>query len=347
MMTEPATTAKAYCNVLALQKGLDPAGSASDFETLVVAEIPLPWKKNMYSEAGVLPQETIDLLALWLKRYHEGLGYRNHALMIAPDKTYSQAGCRRLMFYTRKPGAIAQFDKVEYVVPEHLLGPLMWALHEDRNRLSEFDAYRVPEGDHIRELLVCTHGTVDAACAKFGYPLYNYLRKHHASEQVRVWRVSHFGGHVFAPTMMDMPLGHYWAYVGDEQADRIVKREVDVTALRGHYRGWAGLEHAHAQAAEREIWQCEGWNWFNYLKLATVLARDEAEEPSWMEIRLDYEVPETGARGAYEARVEVQQRIETIGTTGYERTYPYPQYVVTQLEKVEYPDGSESPLPRL
>jgi hypothetical protein len=335
MMTEQATATKAYCNVLAIEKGLDPAGYASDFETLIVAEIPLPWKKNIYKKAGALPQETIDLMEVWLKRYHEGLGYHNHALMIAPDKAYSQAGCRRLMFYTRKPGAIADFDKVEYLVPENRLGPLMWALHEARDQRPSFEAYRVPEADHIRELLVCTHGTVDAACAKFGYPLYNYLRKNYASDQLRVWRVSHFGGHVFAPTMMDMPLGHYWAYVEDEQADQIVKRNGDVAALRGHYRGWAGLERSYTQVAEREIWQREGWDWFSYPKSATVLAQDEAEEPEWMEVRLEYETPKTGVCGAYEARVEIQHRIETIGTTGYERTYPYPQYVVTRLEKVE------------
>lgn len=334
-MTTAPTTTKAYCNVLAMEKGLDPAGHASDFSDLMVAEVPLPWNRKIYDQAGALPQEAIDLMALWLKRYHEGLGYPHHMLMIAPDKEYSRAGCRRVMFYTRSSGAFARFSKVEYLVPENQMGPLMWALHEDRGRLPEFDAYRVPEGDYLRDILVCTHGTIDAACAKFGYPLFKYLRQNHASNQLRVWRVSHFGGHVFAPTLMDMPLGHFWAYVEEAQADQIVAQNGDVRALRGHYRGWSGLEYGHIQAAEREIWQREGWAWFSYPKSGKVLAQDAAEEPEWKEVRIEYEVPGSGVRRAYEARVEVQRRIETIGTTGYEHTYPYPQYVVTRLEKVE------------
>ncbi len=335
MMTEPITTTKAYCNVLAIQKGLDPAGYAGDFEDLLVVEIPLPWKKNMYSEVGVLPQEALDLMALWGQRYRDGLGYPHRALMIAPDKKYSHAGCRRVMFYTRQPDAFAQFDKVEYLVPETLVGPLMWALYEGRDQLPEFETYRTAEADSVRDILVCTHGTVDAACAKFGYPLYNYLRKYHSSDQLRVWRVSHFGGHVFAPTLMDLPLAHFWAYVEDEQADQIVAQKGDAHALRAHYRGWSGMESGHMQAAEREMWQREGWAWFSYPKTGQVLAQDEAEEPEWVEVRVEFENPETGARMAYEARVEVQQRIETIGTTGYEHTYPYPQYVVTRLDKME------------
>lgn len=329
------TTTKAYCNVLAIQKGLDPAGSAGDFEDLLVAEVPLPWKKNMYREAGVLPQEALDLLMVWLKRYHDGLGYPHRALMIAPDSEYSHAGCRRVMFYTHQRGAFARFDKIEYVVPENQVGPLMWALYEDRERLPDFEQYRVPQADHRRDLLVCTHGTVDAACAKFGYPLYRHLRRNHSSEHMRVWRVSHFGGHVFAPTLMDMPLAHLWAYVEAEQADQIAAQSGDVRALRGHYRGWSGLESAFLQAAEREMWQREGWMWFSYLKIGRVLAQDDAEEPAWAEVRVEFERPETSAREAYEARVEVQQRIQTIGTTGYTEEYSYPQYVVTRLEKTD------------
>lgn len=118
--------------------------------------------------------------------------------------------------------------------------------------------------------MVCKHGTVDAARAKFGYPLYKYLRKNHASDELRVWRVSHFGGHVFAPTLMDMPLSHYWAYVEEEQAAQIIQRSGNVRDLRGHYRGWAGLDNSFLQAAEREMWQCEGWDWFAYQKFGQI-----------------------------------------------------------------------------
>ncbi len=65
-MAVPATTTRCYCNVLAMQKGLDPVGSAYSFDDAVVVETPLPWKHDIYQQAGALPQRATDLLALWL-----------------------------------------------------------------------------------------------------------------------------------------------------------------------------------------------------------------------------------------------------------------------------------------
>lgn len=325
---------KAYCNCLALEKGLDPAGHAGSFDDAVLIEVPLPWKRDLYQQAGPLPQEAIDLLAVWLQAYHETGEYRHRPLLIAPDAVYSRRGFRRVMFYTRRPGAVAGFEKVEYSVPEGELGGLLWALFQARDDLPRFEPYRTPEADAIRDILVCTHGTIDAACAKFGYPLYSDLRRSCASDHLRVWRVSHFGGHVFAPTLMDMPTGHYWAYVEAAQARQIVTWSGDVAALRGHYRGWAGLADGFAQAAERELWQKHGWDWFTYAKTGAVLAQDsDAEHPAWAEIGITYQAAD-GTGGAYTLRVEVQQYIETISTTGYEQVYPYPQYVVTSLQRM-------------
>ena len=237
MSNSPQGSAKCYCNVLAMQRGLDPAGSAGDFEDAVIIEIPLPWKNDMYQQAGVLPQEVINLLGVWLQRYHEGLPYNHTLLMVVPDPAYSRPGFRCVMYYSRPLGRFARYDKVEYLVPESEYGALIWSLFEAKTDLARFEAYRQPGADLIRDLLVCTHGTVDAACAKFGYPLYKYLCQHHASDHLRVWRVSHFGGHVFAPTLIDMPLGHYWGYLDLPLAEQIVTQQGPVDTLHGHYRG--------------------------------------------------------------------------------------------------------------
>ncbi|MBZ0284040.1 MAG: sucrase ferredoxin [Anaerolineae bacterium] len=323
------TTVKAYCNVLALQRGLDPTGYAGHFEDAVLIETRLPWKNQLYHEAGALPQEMIDLLGIWLQRYRDGQPYHHRPLLIAPDSKYSRPDFRRVIYYAHAPGAFAQYDKTEYLVPESELGSLLWSLFEAKDRLFGFDQYRVFE-DMGRDLLVCTHGNIDAACAKFGYPLYNHLRR---KSGVRVWRCSHFGGHVFAPTMIDMPTGHYWAYVGTEQADQIVERCDDVGKLRGHYRGWAGLEDGFLQAAERELWQREGWKWFEFTKTGTVLAQDpNPENPCWAEVRFEYASLNGTVMGRCEARVEVRAHIETISTTGCPDLYKYPQYVVTHME---------------
>jgi hypothetical protein len=327
------TSIKAYCNVLALEKGLDPAGYATAFDTLMLMEAPLPWKKEMYAAVGALPQEVIDLIRLNVQRYHEtGVLPKARPLVIAPDAEYSRPGFRRVILFKREAALIAEFTRTEYLLPNTEMGKLIWALAEENGTLPHFTAYQVEHNQAMRDLLVCTHGTVDAACARFGYPLYNNLRHNYANDHLRVWRVSHFGGHVFAPTMMDMPTGHYWAYVEAAQSPQIVQREGDVAALRGHYRGWAGLTGGFIQAAERELWQRYGWDWFICRKAGMVLAQDPDEEhPQWAEVQISFELP-NGQKQTAQAHVEVQHHVETIPTTGYAETYKYPQYRVTQLE---------------
>ena len=329
-MIAETTTGKAYCNCLALESGLRPSGHAGDFQDAFILEAPLPWKLDMMQKAGALPQTVIDLLALWLQEYRAGKGYPHRPLVIAPDPEYSREGFRRVMFYTRPAGLFAEYEKTEYSVPEADAGALVWAWYQDRDALGRFEPYRMTEADAVRDILICTHGTVDAACAKFGYPLYKYMRDHCAHDGLRVWRVSHFGGHVFAPTLMDMPHGGYWAYIDRAQADQIAQHSGAVRLLEGHYRGWAGVEDGFMQAAEGALWQTHGWDWLNWQKSGQIMAIDDAEQPSWADVQIRYATPQ-GETGAYSVRVEVRQYIETIVTTGDERRHNYPQFVATEI----------------
>lgn len=329
-MTSPAPDiAKAYCNCLAQERGLSPIGHADYFEDALIIETPLPWPMDMMQKAGALPQPVVDLLALWVQDYREGKGYPHRPMVVAPDPVYSQRGYRRVMFYTRPTGLFAQFNKVEYLLPTEEVGALVWSLYQDREALSQFERYRVPEAETLRDLLVCTHGTVDAACAKFGYPLYKHMRDRHNPAAERVWRVSHFGGHVFAPTMMDMPTGHYWGYVGAEQADQIMRRDGDTAALQNHYRGWAGAHDGFEQVAEYDLWQQHGWEWIHFPRQAAILAQEDTSAPQWAEVEITYTRPD-GTIEAATRSIEITRSIETITTTGNAHTYAYPQYRVKE-----------------
>ncbi|MCC9076509.1 hypothetical protein FKZ61_010355 [Litorilinea aerophila] len=332
--TAPHLQDSTYCNVLARQNGLDPGGHAGHFDDAVLVETPLPWRRDIYQTAGPLPQELIDLLALWLERYRQTGIYNHRPLLIAPDPDYSEPGYRRVIFYRRPQEPCAHFHKTEYSVPEAKVGPLLWALFQDREGLAAFEPYRRPEAERLRDLLVCTHGTVDVACAKFGYPLYRNLRHEIASPDLRIWRVSHFGGHVFAPTFLDMPTGHYWAYMDVAESEAVLGRTGAPAALYGHYRGWAGLPTGFAQAVEREIWQQEGWQWFDYPKACTVLEQDtDGASPRWMVIRMDFRRTD-GSSAGYLARVEISHTVETRPSTRGADAYAYPQYEVSWLKLV-------------
>lgn len=328
-----------FCSLCAREAGLDPIGSADSYRHLLAVEIPLPWPLAMYERPGPLPEELIELRRRQIEAYYQGQTLSMTAFAIAPDAAYSQPGMRRVLSFRRPEGAFAAFAREEYLAPEAELGPLCWALLFDHDRLPDFARYRLPDTG-TRDLMVCTHGNVDAACAKFGFPLYRDLRRlaDESGGRLRAWRVSHFGGHVFAPTLIDMPEFRYWAYVDRETAELLATRRGDIARLRGCYRGWAGLESPLLQAAERELLLRFGWAWLGYLKQGKILAQGEATasgEPAWAEVRIDYAAPDGRCRGTCLARVELERHIATPHSSNSPETYPYPQYTVAWLRDTQ------------
>jgi len=332
-----------FCSVCAQQAGLDPIGYAHSYKHMLAVETPLPWPIEMYEQPGVLPQELLDLRKRLIEAYEAGESLGVYAFILAPDKAYSAPGHRRVISYKRPEGLFARFLQEEYLVPEAETGPLCWALLFDQGSLPRFEVYRQPDNG-VRDLMVCTHGAVDAACAKFGFPIYRQLRAlaDTMDGRLRIWRINHFGGHVFAPTLLDMPEFRYWGYIGKEEAPLLAMRECDVARLRGCYRGWAGLEDELVQVVERELLVRYGWAWINYPKRGRIVAKDPGVDPNdhdahptWAEVELEYAAPDGSERGIYAGRVELQGHVTTIYSTGSPETYPYPQYAVTRLEHVE------------
>jgi hypothetical protein len=329
-----------FCSVCARQVGLDPGGHAGyDYTTILAIELPLPWPLALFSDPSRLPDGILAVRRHIVEEYRRIQQVQIGLVGIAPDKDYSIPGMRRAICWRRPDQPFAQFGRSEYLAPEAQLGPLAYALAVAPERLSDFDAHLQGAGG-ARDLLVCTHGSVDAACSKFGYPTYAHLRRIAADSggALRAWRATHFGGHVFAPTLIDLPHGSFWAYIEREEAELLAGRNGDVVRLRDHYRGWAGLNSPFLQVLERELFVRYGWAWLGYAKSGRILSQDEAAapgkhgeaEPSWAEVRLDFRAPD-GARGAVTARVELATRVEVIHTSGGDEAYAYPQYAVAWL----------------
>lgn len=322
-----ATAVGHFCNVLAREKGLDPIGYAGVADCFIALELPLPWPRGLW-QSDALPQEVRELITLW---YSDTTTPRPRLrpLVIAPEAP--TAGQRRVLYFERPQGMFASYHKREYLLPEAQAGALIWALLIAPERLADYDRYLTDQP--TKDIMVCTHGSVDVACAKFGYPIYQSLKRSFADETTRLWRVSHFGGHVFAPTLLELPAGRYWAYMDSGKPERLLAREGDVRELYGHYRGWSALESGFLQAAEREVLMREGWAWLSYPKRGLTLAQEDAEEPGWAEVRLEFVRPD-GSAGAFEVRVELSMPIETRYSSAETETYPYPQYRVTRFEQM-------------
>jgi hypothetical protein len=325
-----AQSAPTYCSILAQEQGFDPIGTASSYEDLILIELPLPWAYRIW-DSSHLPADLVEYLLEEAKARE----YRMWVLFIAPDAEYCRPGLLRVMHIQRPTGLATKFKRSEYWLPNDEMPALVRAICATPDNLSAWDEYRQPLAENLRDIMVCTHGSVDVVCAKFGFPSYKVLRTQYASDRVRVWRISHFGGHICAPTLLSFPDGRAWAYIGAEQAPHLVEERGTPRDLYDNYRGWALLAPPLAQVVEREVWMREGWAWLDCQVEAEVVAADEPEDdhakPTWGEVHLHYVRPD-GSRGRYEGRVELSRTLDLYGSTKNEKPHAIAQYRVTALE---------------
>lgn len=324
MTASPLTADCKFCSDVSKANGEDPIGTANPSDRWLVMEIPMPWTEERFHEDPLL-QPIHDL-------FHELMaqGIRVAPIAIAPDRQYSIPEHAHLFYYRRGSKTGGQLEKQTYLVPPVQMVALIKALLSQPDNLPQFAAYQQP-ADTIRDIMVCTHGNIDVACARFGQPIYAQLRNEYANDQLRVWRCSHFGGHQFAPTLMDFPTGQAWGHLEPEILPALIKRDRPVTELRSFYRGQSGLSQ-FAQIVEREIWQQRGWEWLNYCKTEQAIAHDE-ENADWAEILIDFAAPNGLETGTYKARVEACGSVITAHNSGAATT-SVKQYRVSYLNQI-------------
>lgn len=262
---EPARTipVRQSCSLVARTAAEDPIGTARPFDRFLMLELPLPWPPGMGTpvwETDRVPFPLRTALRSATRRTEErGLTMKTFAA--APDPEYSTPGLLRIICFDRAPGPAAPLTRTEHHIPTDQAPALIDALFtDDPAALTPFAAYRDP-APH-RDLVVCTHASVDACCGTFGYPFFKQLRQTHGSTgTVRVWRISSFGGHRFAPTLVDFPEGRVWGNLTPDRMAQLVNRTGDPVDLMDLYRGWACLPHPGEQVLERELFRTYGWDW--------------------------------------------------------------------------------------
>ena len=315
-----------FCSTLALEKGLDPTGYTTSAKRFFALENPFPWPKGMWFDPKHVPAAVPKLLEYFgILSPEERAALSIRPLMVAPDKAYTPEGYRRFWLLEQPAGAFADYMRTEYLVPEERLDGLIWAALVDTDKLNEFDGYRARATR--RDFLVCTQGAVDAACGKFGYQLYRQAREMAQDDpNVRVWRSAHFGGHVFAPTVLELPAARCWAHLGAAELRALVRLEGDINLLDGHYRGWAGLDSPFLQVAEKDLMLKFGWAWLDAPKIGEVIKTGD----SWAEVRIDAKLG--GQWHRFDYRVTQSHTVETPAKTQTEENTRYPQYRAVKLE---------------
>jgi len=310
------------CSVASLAAGEDPVGTATAVDLLLVVEVSLPWEREIWRSPD-FPTGLFDIYT------PARTGERKLALLcVAPDPEYSQPGLRRLMVLRRPEGPFAAYAREEYLVPDGQFLPLVGAVLAG-SPLEGFSAWR-QDVSGVRDLMVCTHGSVDAACGRYGIPLYDQLRREVAPAVpgLRAWRVSHFGGHRFAATALELPDMRFWAHLEPGPLSLLIRRDGSPAEVRRHYRGWGGLATPFEQALEREILVREGWNWLDYDKEGRVLRLSaDGTEAS---VSIAFRSPDGARVGTYQGRVAIGHSVTTVTATG-KGPASVPQYVVLEI----------------
>lgn len=315
-----------FCSVVSKSNGEDPIGTADPFDTLIVMEISQPWIEERLDNDPVL---------LRVHDFFHELDEREIDILvvaIAPDREYSTPGYARVMYYQRPAELFAEYAKQEFLVPQEQLAELAFALVIQPEQLVEFQQYRQSES-LTRDMMICIDGNVDVACARFGYPIYRQLRDRYSGDHLRVWRCSHFGGHQFAPTLIDLPSGRVWGHLEPEVLPVLVEQKGNIRDLRNFYRGFTGLTKFE-QIVDREIWMQQGWKWLEYSKHGQVLAKDTENEKDvdWAEVRVEFAAADSSVTGAYKAKVECCGSVMSAADSGEPPT-PVKQYRVSRLVK--------------
>lgn len=237
------------CSRQSARHGLPLIGSAGCHDAVLAFELDPPWTGRLAGSKAATPALDAALDAIGK------LPAKVRVLALEPAAK-SGDGRVRVLWFARGDRLFTSYSRKEYrVLPETLPAVLHQLAETGSTPADEEDG-----GGEGRDLMVCTHGSRDACCGKFGFPLYRQLVAEAAAagRGVRVWRCSHLGGHRFAPTLLDLPSGRMFGRVGDEDAAALLAGGSALLArVPALYRGRAALPEP-AQIVESELWQQSG-----------------------------------------------------------------------------------------
>jgi hypothetical protein len=269
-------------------QGVDPIGSATRFDALLLVAWPLPW-----------PADVADIPEL----AGAAADGRARVMTVVPQDGAAPDAGGSLVVHRRRT-ASHHLTGVDHQVPHDqvpaLVERLLDAVDDDTS------GWPSAVGPAPAEVLVCAHGRRDPCCGRQGTLLHIELAERWPD--VRTWRCSHTGGHRFAPTAITLPDGRSWAYVDPDLLDGIVGRSAPVDGLRSHDRGTGALA-SWAQPVERAVFGHLGWSWLDHHLTHVDVQEADGGDRARVELRWR---SSDGAVGGARGVVEVTRRLPVL-----------------------------------
>lgn len=261
----PASDEAPRCAVHAAGIGVDPGGTSISGDAIALIEVPLPWPKPVFA-SGMLEgfMSMMDLMV-------------GPTRVLAEVPEAGRSDSVRMTLH-RRVGARTQTFRFEADGTAGLRGLFAHlARHLPTEPITEHAGFALTESSENEcAVLICTQGSHDVCCGSEGSRLAadfeavlqaNSTADHDvrldgrptSSGRVTVHRVSHTGGHRFAPTAMTLPDGRMWAGIDAGELAAILDRTGDAAALAPLCRGWWGAATGPAQIGERAVFAQVGW----------------------------------------------------------------------------------------
>ena len=281
---------KFFCadNSRAIQE--DIIGTATNYQTYILVECPTPWVYEAFNSKWV--PDNLRILVEEVQKAKLPIRF----LLIANNESH-RVEETTLLIYQQQQGLSQGYRKQEFKLPniEQVAGVVSKWLAGVRVD------YEI-ESSITRDILICTHGSHDQCCARYGNPFYFYSQNTIVElelNHIRVWKSSHFGGHRFAPTAIDFPQGRYYGLLDQDSFKSILTHTGDIQCLNKIYRGWGILPTA-LQILEKELMLRLGWDWFDYQVTGKILEQSLDNQTILGE--LNFEQP-SGTHYSYQAKL--------------------------------------------
>ncbi|MBE9039760.1 sucrase ferredoxin [Oscillatoriales cyanobacterium LEGE 11467] len=311
-----------FCAHLSRESGEDVIGSAPSHDTYIAIECRQPWAPSAFDSKFLPPN--LKALVEEVRRTKRSVRF----LLVSASTTETQGYTRVLTFrkmpppsqgYTRREFRVMNIAEVAPIVERYLANP---------NFVTVASA---PVDEEMRDFLICTHGSHDKCCARYGNPFYREalkLKSELGWKKVRFWQASHIGGHRFAPTMISLPDGRYYGGLDGGSMTAISQKAGDIHYFEKVYRGW-GILPRKVQVLERQLLLQHGWDWLNY-RVECEMVREDSELTI---VRLHCHKPGTPP-WIYEAEI-VEDECKTLemrGSCGSQKESKFPKYRVQKLQ---------------